>query len=125
MSENPHKVSEIHVLILSCSHRPSLLKYHNRHLRLGESATAPPSSPLASTGSRIHSAISFTALQQQALAAPPASQGWQLTTLASTSAEEKLEVDIEIEKLEQLLGTDVAQWESRLHDINKELSGKA
>jgi ATP-binding cassette subfamily D (ALD) long-chain fatty acid import protein len=45
--------------------------------------------------------------------------------LASTSAEEKLEVDIEIEKLEQLLGTDVAQWESRLHDINKELSGKA
>jgi ATP-binding cassette subfamily D (ALD) long-chain fatty acid import protein len=80
---------------------------------------------LASTGSRIHSAISFTALQQQALSAPPASQGWQLTTLASTSAEEKLEVDFEIERLEQLLGTDVAQWESRLQDINKELSGKA
>ena len=35
-----------------------------------------------------------------------------------------MEVDMEIETLERVLGTDVGVWESRLGEINKELSGK-
>ena len=54
-----------------------------------------------------------------------ASQGWQLTTLASTTKEENLEVDMEIEHLEQILDSEVGHWETRLKEINEELSGKA
>lgn len=51
--------------------------------------------------------------------------GWQLTTLASTSHEESLEMDMEIEQLEQILSHDAGEWEKRLADINHQLSGKA
>lgn len=54
---------------------------------------------------------------------PTAAQGWQLTTLASTSAEEKLELDMEIQRLEGILGTEVDEWQRRLDDINAELKG--
>lgn len=52
-------------------------------------------------------------------------QGWQLTTLAKTTHEEQLEIDLEIEQLEQILDKDVGEWEQRLSEINHELSGKA
>jgi ATP-binding cassette subfamily D (ALD) long-chain fatty acid import protein len=55
---------------------------------------------------------------------PTIAQGWQLTTLASTTAEEKLEVDMEIERLEGVLGKEVGEWEARLGEINRELAGK-
>jgi len=86
-------------------HRPSLLKYHNRHLRLGDAAPVP-----AETIPRVQSRLAL--------------QGWQLTTLASTTHEEQLETDMEIERLEQVLGSDVGEWEARLGAINRELSGK-
>lgn len=54
-------------------------------------------------------------------ATPLASQGWQLTTLSSSSAEEKLELDKEIEALEMTLNEEVEKWEKRLREITKEL----
>ena len=51
-------------------------------------------------------------------------QGWQLTTLASTTAEEKMEVDMEIERLEGILGNEVQSWQDRLDEVNAELGGK-
>lgn len=98
---------------LTSSHRPSLLKYHNRHLRLGEPT--------------LHPSLS-TANLQSALGTPStplASQGWQLTTLASGTHEEKLELDKEIERLERMLGNDVGEWEKRLEEVNRELRGEA
>lgn len=95
-----------------CRHRPSLLKYHNRHLRLGDSAAAPPGSPLAST----------TALSALAIAPTTRSQGWQLTELALASDAEKLELDKEIEQLERILGNEVAQWGERLTAVNRDLT---
>lgn len=53
-----------------------------------------------------------------------AAQGWQLTTLASTTAEEKMEVDLEIERLEGILGNEVGGWQKRLDEVNAELSGQ-
>lgn len=49
----------------------------------------------------------------------------QLTALTSTSDEEKLEVEKEIERLEGVLGRDVAMWGTRSAEINKELRGTA
>ncbi len=90
------------------SHRPSLLKYHNRHLRLGDPTSAVSTSPIT----------------PRTPGTPLAAQGWQLTALASTSDEEKLELEMEIERLEAVLDNHVGHWESRLAQINKELSGK-
>jgi ATP-binding cassette subfamily D (ALD) long-chain fatty acid import protein len=89
------------------SHRPSLLKYHNRHLRLGDAA--PVATPVE-TLPRVQSRLAL--------------HGWQLTTLASTSHEEQLETDMEIQRLERIIGTNVGEWESRLREVNRELSGK-
>jgi ATP-binding cassette subfamily D (ALD) long-chain fatty acid import protein len=55
---------------------------------------------------------------------PLAAQGWQLTTLATSSEEEKMEIDLEIERLEGILGKDVHEWQKRLDEVNDELSGK-
>jgi len=82
-----------------------LLKYHNRHLRLGDAAATP-----VETLPRVQSRLAL--------------QGWQLTTLASTTHEEQLETDMEIQRLEHIIGSDVGEWESRLSEINRELSGK-
>jgi ATP-binding cassette subfamily D (ALD) long-chain fatty acid import protein len=106
-----------------CRHRPSLLKYHNRHLRLGESPAAPPTSPLASKSTTALSSLALTALSKQP-GTPTAAQGWQLTTLASTTAEEKLELEMEITRLEEVLGKEVGEWERRLKEVNHELSAK-
>jgi ATP-binding cassette subfamily D (ALD) long-chain fatty acid import protein len=46
-----------------------------------------------------------------------------LTTLQSTTAEENIELEKEIEQLEGLLQQDVGIWESRLSEINQELKG--
>jgi ATP-binding cassette subfamily D (ALD) long-chain fatty acid import protein len=54
---------------------------------------------------------------------PTIAQGWQLTTLASTTAEEKMEVDLEIERLEGILGKDVFEWQKMLDEVNEELKG--
>jgi ATP-binding cassette subfamily D (ALD) long-chain fatty acid import protein len=94
-------------------HRPSLLKYHNRHLRLGEPMLAP--------------SLSMANLQG-ALGTPStplASQGWQLTKLASSNKEENLELEKEIERLEHVLGDQVGGWEQRLAEVTKELKGVA
>lgn len=53
-----------------------------------------------------------------------AMHGWQLTTLASATHEEQLEIDMEIQQLEGILGKDVGEWEQRLGKVNRELSGK-
>ena len=58
------------------------------------------------------------------LSTPTIAQGWQLTTLASSTAEEKLEIDLEIERLEGILGRDVHIWQKRLDEVNEELRGK-
>lgn len=58
------------------------------------------------------------------LAAPTIAQGWQLTTLATSTAEEKMEIDSEIERLEGILGRDVHLWQKRLDEVNEELKGK-
>ncbi|OXH58798.1 ATP-binding cassette, subfamily D (ALD), peroxisomal long-chain fatty acid import protein [Cryptococcus neoformans] len=113
------------ITLVTISHRPSLLKYHNRHLRLGD-----PSQPVPSAPSRAQSTYSLTAFQapsqldaphQKLPTTPLASRGWQLTTLSSSSAEEKLELDKEIEALEMTLNEEVDKWEKRLREINKEL----
>lgn len=107
-------------------HRPSLLKYHNRHLRLGD----PSLSRVPSSLSRAQSMYSLAAFQapphfdaphHKLPTTPLASQGWQLTTLSSSSAEEKLELDKEIEALEMTLNEEVEKWGNRLQEINKEL----
>lgn len=49
-------------------------------------------------------------------------QGWQLTTIGSASAEERLELDKEIEQLERILGNEVEQWEARLAAVNRDLT---
>lgn len=100
-------------LDLTNSHRPSLLKYHNRHLRLGDSATAPPGSPLAST-----TALPALLNKEQ----PTRAQGWQLTELGKASAAEQMELDKEIEQLERILDNEVVQWESRLAVVNRDLT---
>ncbi|KAK8845533.1 hypothetical protein IAR55_006248 [Kwoniella newhampshirensis] len=99
------------ITLVTISHRPSLLKYHKRHLRLGDTPSAAPNSPL-------------TSHLPPNPSTPLASQGWQLTTLTSSTAEEKLELDLEIERIEKALQHDVETWERRLSDINRELSGK-
>lgn len=48
-----------------------------------------------------------------------------MTTLASSTAEEKMEIDLEIERLEGILGRDVHVWQKRLDEVNEELKGKA
>jgi len=53
-----------------------------------------------------------------------AAQGWQLTTLATGTQEEKVELELEIERLEAVLGSEVGEWEERLRVVNRELSGK-
>jgi ATP-binding cassette subfamily D (ALD) long-chain fatty acid import protein len=55
---------------------------------------------------------------------PLAAQGWQLTTLASSTDEEKMEIDLEIERLGGILGKDVHEWQKRLDEVNEELSGR-
>lgn len=98
-------------------HRPSLLKYHKRHLRLGESLTAPPGSPLASM-----SQLNLKALAMSAPAPPSEQRGWQLTVLDTKSDAGFMELDQEIAALESVLGTEVGEWEARLHEVNAELS---
>jgi ATP-binding cassette subfamily D (ALD) long-chain fatty acid import protein len=44
--------------------------------------------------------------------------------LASTTAEEKLELEMEITRLEEVLGKEVGEWERRLKEVNHELSAK-
>ncbi|BEI87672.1 uncharacterized protein CcaverHIS019_0103900 [Cutaneotrichosporon cavernicola] len=101
----------IGITLITISTRASLLKYHNRHLRLGEPTLAPC---LSSVNLRDAVGSPSNAL---------ASQGWQLTKLASSTAEEKLGVDKEIESLERVLNVEVDQWEQRLQQVNKELRG--
>lgn len=88
------------------SHRPSLLKYHNRHLRLGDapSASAAPSTPGTTPST------------------PLAAHGWQLTTLTSSTAEEQLELSAEIARLEHVLESDVGAWTDRLAIVKRQLS---
>lgn len=57
------------------------------------------------------------------MSTPTIAQGWQLTTLASSTDEEKLEIDLEIERLEGILGKDVYDWQKRLDEVNDELKG--
>ena len=106
-------------------HRPSLLKYHNRHLRLGESQTAAPGSPLASTSSLN---LKVMGLGMSSISKKPTisdqPQGYQLTILDAGTEEEKLELDSEIERLEAVLEREVEEWEVRLKNINEELRGK-
>ncbi|TXT08221.1 uncharacterized protein COLE_05145 [Cutaneotrichosporon oleaginosum] len=101
----------IGITLITISTRASLLKYHNRHLRLGEPTLAPSLSSV-----NLRDAIGTPST-------PLASQGWQLTKLASSTAEEKLEVDKEIERLERVLNVEVDLWEQRLKQVNKELRG--
>lgn len=56
---------------------------------------------------------------------PLAARGWQLTALESTTAEENMELDSEIQQLEEVLNRDVAVWEKRLGEVNDELKGRA
>ncbi|KAL1407066.1 ATP-binding cassette long-chain fatty acid transporter pxa1 [Vanrija albida] len=100
------------ITLITISHRPSLLKYHNRHLRLGEPTLAPSLST-----ANLHANIGTPST-------PLAAQGWQLTQMSSHTNEEKLELDKEIERLEQVLDGEVEQWERRLAEVNKELQGK-
>ncbi|KAK4685379.1 hypothetical protein P7C73_g4775, partial [Tremellales sp. Uapishka_1] len=104
------------ITLVTISHRPSLLKYHNRHLRLGDALVVAPTSTLVPTSPLVPTTATPST--------PLAAQGWQLTTLASTTAEENLELDMEIQTLEAVLKTDVGAWEERLGTINRELSGK-
>jgi hypothetical protein len=55
---------------------------------------------------------------------PLASQGWQLTQLASSNPEDDLELDKEIERLEQVLGDEVNSWEKRLAEVTQQLKGQ-
>jgi ATP-binding cassette subfamily D (ALD) long-chain fatty acid import protein len=57
------------------------------------------------------------------MSTPIIAQGWQLTTLATSTAEEKMEIDLEIERLEGILGRDVHVWQRRLDEVNDELKG--
>ncbi|WVQ86068.1 hypothetical protein IAT38_008236 [Cryptococcus sp. DSM 104549] len=120
------------ITLVTISHRPSLLKYHNRHLRLGDPSPSHtfPSQP----ASRAPSAPSTPGPNTLSLSSTPATpapttplaaQGWQLTTLASSSAEENLELDLEIERIEHALREEVGVWEGRLGEIVRELKGEA
>ena len=121
------------ITLITISHRPSLLKYHNRHLRLGEASQpaptvtpAVPESPAEAPEDMVASAAStesFTPLPRNK--SQLALQGWQLTTMSSTTDEEQLEIDKEIEQLERVLNHEVEQWDKRLKLINAELSGKS
>jgi hypothetical protein len=62
-------------------------------------------------------------LQGQGMSTPTIAQGWQLSTLASSTDEEKMEIDAEIERLEGILGKDVHDWQRRLDEVNEELKG--
>jgi len=42
----------------------------------------------------------------------------------SEDAKEKVELELEIERLEAVLGNDVGEWEKRVGEIKQELSGK-
>ncbi|WWC58200.1 uncharacterized protein I303_100736 [Kwoniella dejecticola CBS 10117] len=110
------------ITLVTISHRPSLLKYHNRHLRLGDptSHTYPPTPSRTPVGSTTN----LSGLTPQTPSTPLAAHGWQLTTLHSTSAEEKLELNHEIEEIERQLN-EVKQWEARLEVIGRELRGEA
>ena len=103
------------ITLITISHRPSLLKYHTRHLRLGEMTA--PKSPLVRNSS-------LTALHRTQSTLHLASHGWQMTTLASASAQENMELDLEIEILTRMLKEDVVHWETRLKDVQAQLSGK-
>ncbi|WWC99176.1 hypothetical protein V866_006071 [Kwoniella sp. B9012] len=111
------------ITLVTISHRPSLLKYHNRHLRLGDPTSHHTSStPLTRTP--VASTTNLTGLTApQTPSTPLAAHGWQLTTLNSTSAEEKKELDHEIEEIERQLG-EVEGWERRLEFIGRELRGE-
>lgn len=100
------------ITLITISHRPSLLKYHNRHLRLGEPMLAP--------------SLSMANLRSDlgAPSTPLAAQGWQLTQLASSNKEDNLELEKEIERLEHLLGDEVGAWEKRLAEVTQELKGE-
>ncbi|WWC66769.1 uncharacterized protein I206_100674 [Kwoniella pini CBS 10737] len=112
------------ITLVTISHRPSLLKYHNRHLRLGDptSHTYPATPSRTPVGSTINLA-GLSGLTPQTPSTPLAAHGWQLTTLHSTSAEEKLELDHEIQEIEKQLN-EVKGWESRLEVIGRELRGE-
>ncbi|WVQ93592.1 hypothetical protein IAU59_000667 [Kwoniella sp. CBS 9459] len=106
------------ITLVTISHRPSLLKYHNRHLRLGDPTAPVPSRPQSRVQSRLD-------LNDPSIPSTPlASHGWQLTKLTSTSDEEKLELAHEIERIERQLREDVKVWEERLGEINRELKGE-
>lgn len=59
----------------------------------------------------------------QGMSTSTIAQGWQLTTLATSTDEEKMEIDLEIERLEGILGKDVYDWQRRLDEVNEELKG--
>ena len=96
------------ITLITISHRPSLLKYHTRHLRLGE---------MAST--------TALALPRTASSLRLAMHGWQMTKVANPSVEEQLELDMEIEHLDKILNQDVNAWQKRLKEVNSALKGEA
>ncbi|WVO17395.1 hypothetical protein L204_105087 [Cryptococcus depauperatus] len=113
------------ITLVTISHRPNLLKYHVRHLRLGD-----PTAPMLPSRQQSMLSLNPTAAAisrpstPRLPTTPLAAQGWQLTTLSSGTHEEQLELDKEIERLEQTLEQEVGVWEKRLDDINRELQGE-
>ncbi|WVQ70701.1 hypothetical protein IAR50_000223 [Cryptococcus sp. DSM 104548] len=128
---------DLGITLVTISHRPGLLKYHNRHLRLGDPAVSQPSRPPSRAPSRHQSSrhlpIAPSTLHLPSLTSPSpyaelpktplVEKGWQMTVMSSGTEEEKLELDKEIEMLESVLGREVGEWEKRLGEIDKELRG--
>jgi hypothetical protein len=111
------------------------LKYHNRHLRLGESTSTSlnPSKSNSNLNLNLKSSKSLLALRDPTT--PLVSRGWAMTRLRDREVDEKekgnmeieteteIEIEIEIERLEVALG-EVAEWERRVREIKDELGGK-
>ena len=102
------------ITLITISHRPSLLKYHTRHLRLGEVAAAE---------SALIRTPSLTALHRTQSTIHLQSHKWQMTQVNNASAQEKMELDLEFEVLSKMLKDDVSQWEVRLKEVQAQLTG--
>ncbi|ODN82953.1 hypothetical protein L202_01197 [Cryptococcus amylolentus CBS 6039] len=131
---------DLGITLVTISHRPGLLKYHNRHLRLGDPGAPQPSRPASRAPSRhqssLHLPLAPSTLHLTSLTSslpspyaelpktPLVEKGWQLTVMSSGTDKEKLELDKEIEMLESILEKEVGEWEKRLGDIHGELKGQ-